>query len=413
MDAIYRHITTTLLTCLAAAGALAQGSWCGVHDLRLHAASAFDSTERLTQQSLDQYHRPLHTRSTITIPVVFHVVYSNEEENVSDLQIRSQLAVLNRDFNGLSENRGIIPASFRASVESAGIRFCLASTDPAGNPTTGITRTGTSVTGIGGQVVAEGRIAVHYDAFGGKNAWDPERYINVWVADLNGLLGKATFPGMAEFPEEDGVIIDPSVVGALGTAADNAPYDRGHTLTHELGHYFGLLHLWGTTADCSDDDLVADTPQQAGPYSGCPSHPQHSCGSDDMFMNFMALTDDRCLAFFTAGQVARMQAALMTHRPGLLTADMACLPIASGRTPLDSIRAFYAPGDQMIIVHSNREYDQPVTIELLTASGRLILSTVWSIGSTFWIDASDWPGGIYALVIRNGESRKSRLLAIY
>ncbi|MDX1407512.1 MAG: zinc metalloprotease [Saprospiraceae bacterium] len=412
MHALCGHITTGIFCSFLAILTYGQPRSCGFNDDMLRNNPAFMQQESATQQWLADHDTRIMTRSSVTIPVVFHVVYSGEAGNISDLQIASQVAVLNRDYQGQAENRGRIPPVFRASDTPADMRFCLATTDPDGNPATGITRTATMIEGIGGQVVSEGRIAVHYDAFGGKDAWDPQRYVNIWVADLNGLLGRATFPGMAPFPEEDGVVIDPAAVGSLGSAVTNAPYDRGHTLTHELGHYFNLLHLFNSAPGCADNDFVDDTPVQGRPYSGCPSHPQVSCDSEDMFMNFMALTDDRCIGFFTAGQVARMKAALMVHRPGLIAGDTPCGPVISGRTPLDSVHAFYAPGDDKIVMTTDQEYDQSMRYTVVAADGRLITASTWQIGATLVIDTAGWPSGIYALTLRNGEARKTVLLAV-
>ena len=216
----------------------------------------------------------IQPRSTMTLPVVFHVVYRVDAENISDLQIRSQIDILNRDFAFMSENVTRIPEEFKALGGDADIRFCLASIDQDGNPTSGITRTKTVREYIGTHQESNGRYSVNYDVYGGKNGWDPERYINVWVADMEGLLGSGTFPGMAAYPEEDGVIIDPDFVGAVGSAGVSDPFDRGHTLTHELGHYFGLYHIWGTGSEgCNSDDMVDDTPLQESFYLGCPVYP--------------------------------------------------------------------------------------------------------------------------------------------
>jgi hypothetical protein len=133
----------------------------------------------------------------------------------------------------------------------------------------------------------------------------------MWVCQLSSnLLGYAQFPGGPA--QTDGVVILHSAFGTTGTAA--APFDRGRTATHEIGHWLNLFHIWGDDGTgCNGTDEVDDTPNQADENTGCPGFPSPSCANDpngDMFMNYMDYTDDACMFMFTAGQVTRMQAAL-------------------------------------------------------------------------------------------------------
>lgn len=352
-------------------------------------------------------------RNTLTIPVVFHVIYKNAEENIPDLQIRSQLDALNRDMTGLAGNAAIVPDEFRRNAASLDIRFCLAAEDPVGNPTTGITRTLTDVDDIGLKVVDGGRGAVHYDVHGGKDAWDPERYINIWIADLGGFLGFGTLPGMAAFPGEDGIILDPGVTGVLGTAADAYPYDQGRTLTHEMGHYLGLLHLWGLTTGCEDDDNVDDTPFQERAYHGCPVYPQVSCGSSDMFMNFMDLSDDRCLAMFTHGQRERVYNTLEVFRPMLLASDVDCHQSDPERPDFSRYTIFYSTAARRIIILGDTESDRDVVIRLTSIDGKVLRQRIWHSGLVFWMDANDLPGGIYVVILDDGRAQHGKAFAVF
>jgi hypothetical protein len=352
-------------------------------------------------------------REVITLPIVFHVVYTSSEENISDLQIRSQIDILNRDFAYMSDNAPGVPAEFTHLGGDSGIRFCLASRDPNGNPTSGITRTMTQVSRIGSRQESNGRRSIHYDIYGGKDGWDPEHYINVWVGDLDGLLGQATFPGMAPQPEEDGVIIDPEFVGALGLAAQSDPFDRGHTLTHELGHYFGLFHIWGQgNGGCDTDDLVEDTPEQEFPYLDCPEYPQFSCSTSDMFMNFMDFTNDRCLAIFTKGQNARMQTVLMGLRASLLENADACTPPDGGEIQLEDVQLFYAPTSRQIVIALETESIVQRGVSLYAVDGRLIHRESWTTGSTFWLNTEGIPAGVYVLRLESGGEGISRKMVV-
>jgi hypothetical protein len=245
----------------------------------------------------------------VEVPVVVHVVYNRAVENITEAQIRSQIDVLNEDFGATNADLAGVPPAWAPLIGDAQIRFALASRDPEGNPTTGITRTHTGVAGF----VQAGN-PVKRSAKGGVDPWDPTRYLNVWVCNLlDGLLGYAQFPGGPE--ETDGVVVLYSAFGRGGSAV--APFDRGRTATHEIGHYFNLFHIWGDTLDCSGSDYVDDTPNAGKPNYGKPAFPHVSCGNGpdgDMFMNYMDYVDDAAMFFFTQGQVERMRATLSGPR---------------------------------------------------------------------------------------------------
>ncbi|MDP4239326.1 MAG: hypothetical protein Q8904_07650 [Bacteroidota bacterium] len=82
------------------------------------------------------------TNTIIIVPVVVHIVYNNYiTQNISDAQVNSQLYVLNEDYNRLNSDQTKTPISFASVAGSANIQFKLASKDPNGNNTSGITRT--------------------------------------------------------------------------------------------------------------------------------------------------------------------------------------------------------------------------------------------------------------------------------
>lgn len=289
---------------------------------------------RADLENFIQLQQAVQTRSTIDIPVVFHVVWNTAEENISDEQILSQLEVLNRDFRRTNNSAGLIPSLFQSLAADMELNFCLARRSPDGASTNGILRRQTSFPFMGDRI-ANGRKSVCYTAEGGSDAWDTGRYVNVWVARRQFFPAEASFPGMGA-AAEDGIIISPPFVGTTGSAASNQPYHLGRTLTHELGHYFNLYHLWGPgqTGSCTQSDEVADTPLQSRSYLGeCPTHPQISCGSADMFMNFMNYTDDACMAMFSNGQKNRVWAAIAAARPGLMQAAQACSPVSVVQAP--------------------------------------------------------------------------------
>lgn len=237
----------------------------------------------------------------ITIKTVVHVVYRTDEQNVSMAQIRSQIRALNKDFRATNADKSKTPAPFKGLVTDARITFKLVK----------VTRTRTTVNGFSFDD------KVKKASTGGIVPYQPKTHLNLWVCALTGgLLGYAQFPGGPI--KTDGVVVNYLAFGTTGTA--QAPFNKGRTTTHEVGHYLNLRHIWGDTPDCSGSDMVADTPNCAGPNFGTPSWPVVTCNNGpngDMFMNYMDYTDDAAMFMFTAQQVLRMRTTLSTARSGL------------------------------------------------------------------------------------------------
>ena len=241
------------------------------------------------------------TAPIVTVKTIVHVVFKTAEQNISDAQIKSQIAVLNRDFRATNPDKSKVPAPWKGLVADSRIQFKLAR----------VTRTQTTVAAFS-----------HDDKMkkastGGIAPITPKTHLNIWVCALGGgLLGYAQFPGGPT--STDGVVINFRAFGTTGTA--QAPFNKGRTATHEVGHYFNLRHIWGDTPDCSGSDLVADTPNCAGPNFGEPAFPTITCGngpSGDMFVNYMDYTDDAAMFMLTTQQAVRMRATLDTARSGL------------------------------------------------------------------------------------------------
>ncbi len=248
--------------------------------------------ERHTQRYIKDVKEGRASSAVVTIPIVFHVVYRTAAENLSDAEIMSQLQVLNDDFRRLNSDAN---NTWSQAVDTE-IQFCLATTDPNGNATSGITRTQTTVNGFGTND------AVKFSAQGGKDAWPSSDYLNFWVCNIGGgILGYAQFPGGNA--ATDGVVNGSAYTGTIGSSA---PFNLGRTATHEVGHWLNLRHIWGD-GGCGVDDFVSDTPESDASNFGCATG-HVSCGSTDMVQNYMDYSDDVCMNLFTAGQKARMQA---------------------------------------------------------------------------------------------------------
>lgn len=281
---------------------------CGTmhHDAMLRAndpqyAANREKIEAYTQRYIQKKQADgTRSSSVITIPVVIHIVWKEDIENISDAQARSQIDVLNEDFRKLNDNAGDIPAEFAGVAADMEIEFCLATIDPDGNSTSGIERIETDVDSW----IDDD--AVKFSSEGGADAWPADDYLNLWCCRLtDGLLGYAQFPGGAD--ATDGVCITFSSFGRTGYVI--APYDLGRTASHEVGHWLNLIHIWGDDGDCSGSDLCGDTPNQKVATYGCPPYPaSDDCSDSYQFQNYMDYTDDACYMMFTNDQKTRAKA---------------------------------------------------------------------------------------------------------
>src|SRR5262244_1382668 len=224
----------------------------GAHMLLLERYPAFRARQQKLENETNRRRALGFTAAEIKlakIKVVVNVVYKDPSQNISDAQINSQIKVLNLDFRAKNSDKKKTPAVWSGLVADSQIEFVLYK----------VTRTKTTQSSFGA----------------------------------------------------DGVVINYQAFGTMGTA--QAPFNKGRTATHEIGHYLNLRHIWGDTEDCTGSDLVADTPNCAGPNFGKPAFPKVSCSNGpngDMFVNYMDYVDDAAMFMFTPQQVARMRTAL-------------------------------------------------------------------------------------------------------
>jgi Pregnancy-associated plasma protein-A len=244
----------------------------------------------------------LLANGTIEIPVVVNVVYKTAAQNISLAQIQTQIDVLNKDFSATNPDYANVPAIFQGvRAGNTGITFVL-------DQVRRFQTTKTSFTTNDGMKKASG---------GGIAPLSPTTKLNLWTCNMSGgILGYAQFPGGSS--ATDGVVI---LYSAFGVTTAGAPFNKGRTATHELGHWLNLRHIWGDDIesptnnpanDCQGSDLVADTPNQGAMNYGVPTFPKVSCSNSasggDMFMNYMDYTDDAGMYMFSAGQKTLMNA---------------------------------------------------------------------------------------------------------
>jgi hypothetical protein len=233
------------------------------------------------------------------IPVVVHVIQqTNGTGSMTDSRVQSQIDILNEDFLA-------IPGTNGAPGTDVQIEFYLATEDPSGDPTTGITRsTNNTWFNDGGG---------YYNTL----AWDTNRYLNIYTNNGGGALGYVpNLPqGGIAGSNSDRVVI---LYSTFGRNAPYSPFNLGRTATHEVGHYLGLDHTFagGCSNSYTSGDLIMDTNPESSPTWGCPGS-RSSCGSQAPIDNYMDYSDDRCMEKFTPEQANRMRCSLIHYRPNL------------------------------------------------------------------------------------------------
>ncbi|MDG1849956.1 MAG: M43 family zinc metalloprotease [Flavobacteriales bacterium] len=373
-----KHILFTLTLVLFFSSLHAQ-HWCGavqnqntILENRPELKEEIEKKERFFNQlQKNQSEKRLENEDPYIIPVVFHVIYEDEADNISLAQIEDQMRIINEDFARLNADTTNTPSVFAKYAGDTNIQFRLAKLDPDGLCTQGVTRTYSHETYKAAEQIKE------------LIQWSPKNYLNIWVVnkitfEIPGMenavvLGYAQFPTLLNSsPKKDGIVLRGDQCGSVGTAAGH----KGRTLTHEIGHWLNLIHIWGDE-ECGDDS-VNDTPTAKDKNGGCPTFPwaQERCKkkvsngqtieqeSGEMFMNYMDYTVGSCQNMFSLGQGERMRSAVRVYRSEIASDDnlvktgtndnygaVTCAPIAEFRAN----NRFICSGDE--VQYTNTSYN--------------------------------------------------------
>lgn len=365
------------------------------------------------------------------IPVVFHVVHNTSDQNLDDSLMLNQIEVLNQDFRRQNADTGNTRNVFKSVAADAGIEFFLASEDPNGNATTGITRTSTNIAafsalGFGGTPID----SVKKTSGGGITAWDTDRYLNIWICNIEDIFGQVlgfayppedapNFPNDSLFPTSQdttlhGIVIHYAVFGRNNPLAVDSPFNhsnRGRTVVHEVGHYMGLAHIWGNVTffdpdGCLLDDGVADTPNSAdnSQQAGC-DLTKNTCHDDvpdmpDMFENYMDYSKEECQNVFTQGQVGVMRATLTTSRKELPQIYVVP-PVNSGIGNVGnafSMNVYPNPAQDKINILFGTEKVQQIILSDLVGKTWMTLTEP---AKNTTLDVSSLPTGVYTVTAQS------------
>jgi len=351
--------------------------------------------QKIVQQNEEAFQRFKNQKSraansTYTIPVVVHVVKNESQTDmvITDEEIYRQIEILNESYNATNNDIIQTPDYFNSEIGNPSIEFCLATVDPQGYASIGITRNSTEVSSF-----STALDNVKHTAEGGVDAWDTNSYLNIWVAKITtSVLGYSHAPSKNISSNEHGLVISYKYFGVN----DHPKYGMGKTAVHEIGHYLNLNHPWGVgSGSCELDDGVDDTPVSEKAYYEIPEHPQVSCETVDMFMNYMEYVNDSVMVMFSKGQVERMHFALnyYSNRKSLLQSNGCGIP--------DLIA-------EPQVKHTSSELIDDGAIYLNIASGIPPYSIAWDTGSN--IDSlTNLSTGDYSVTILDSLERELNL----
>lgn len=338
-------------------------------------------------------------RSKLTIPVVVHVVWKENDENILDFYINEQMRVLNEAFQRQNNDTNNLRAVFDPIAGNPNIEFDLVAIERV---QTNTTFTQNQFTGLYDEV--------KQSAYGGSDAWNTSQYLNIWVAYLQPsqfgvILGYAYPPaGAPNWPNGssasnanlDGVVIDYHVFRHFGTYLGSTI--KGRTAVHEVGHYLGLRHIWGD-GNCSQDDGLADTPTASSQTPQNCEKNRNTCNQGagdmpDMEENYMDYSSEVCQNAFTKDQSNMMRTVLQNYRGGLL--------LTAGVDELEesSISLYPNPSNGTINYSLEENLSENSTITIYNVSG-VELKKVNVNNSFGRVDLSNYDNGVYVFSLNN------------
>lgn len=355
------------------------------------------------------------------IPIVVHIVLNTGQlasigtEKTLATLIDSMVISINRDFNARNSDSVNIPTAFATLYGNANIQFALAHTTPSGMPSPGfeiktIDPPGFNIDGTAGSGI--GFSDAKYSNANGLNTWDAATYLNIWVINPLERGQKSNFLGLT---------IPPEIISQYGLPTEEAGivlnYSvfknqlRFRTVTHELGHFFGLNHIWGDdSGKCiyngGNDDDIADTPPQASETYGCPVFPRKdNCSPVEpgiLFMNFMDYTDDACKLLFTKMQAKKMYAEVM---PGgisySLTQHPSVLDYNSGLSSGVSFYMYPNPVTDILNIKFDVSSQDLEHIEITNSLGMHVFSTIIMQQQGFYTyNMTKYAAGLYFIRLK-------------
>lgn len=381
------------------------------------------------------FNAAMRTTATGAIPVIFHFVLDSaqvaEMGGVSGIQdrITSQLKVLNDDFNGANADKSKVPAAWTSLFANVGITFGLAHTSPSGTSTPGYELRYVPKTSSF-SISNSCKLAKTY-ATGGLDPWDNSKYLNIWVVNITSGssigLGVTTPPGLGPAAER-GIAVHYLAFGSRSSSSQKfiSGIDKGRTITHEMGHYFKIWHIWGDDGGMcpssgGDDDGISDTPPQADQTIGAHVYPYTDICSGlpngIMFMNYMDYSNDAYMYMFTKEQANAMNANVvaggesysLTQHP-----ELTLYPTDIPEPAKLKVTVSPNPTSGPLTLAFDQDSNDLLSIHIINLSGQVILSATPAqvTNNKFTADLSFLPKGLYIIRIEFAEGIITRKIVI-
>ena len=374
-----------------------------------------------------------NNKEVITIPIVVHVIYRQTHANIGigtnipNFQIEDQIRILNEDYSKTNSEFPNPPRNtFVNYAGNPNIKFCLATTDPNGNPTTGVTRTQSTKNSFNYNTESND---MKRDNTGGKDGWNPSEYLNIWVCDISSsgntsVLGYAYLPGLQSWNAwKDGLVVDFQHFGTVGNSSSTSD---GRTPTHEIGHYLGLYHTFceASGGGCCDNDNtwgsnVYDTPATDDVYYGnVNANTNNNTCNDllygfnadllDMDENYMAYSGDTWM--FTTDQVNEMTATMNGYRSSLKNSNVSvnCTGLVANNNIDNKFNIFPNPVRNSLSIETNFSN---YSIRITDILGNNIYS-IKNVSYNKTIDVSDIKNGTYLIELTTNSEKKVNKIII-
>jgi len=397
-------------------------TFCGLDEILRRNTPINNEIDQGTLKDLGKETSNLRNGPVIYINIVVHILYNTPDQDFTDEEIIDLVDEVNKIYRKDIDTTQILPI-LRQFADDAKIQFCLAKTDPDGNPTNGINHVGTDEYSFPFSFTDTTYLEteqIKIDSLGGATPWNTDMYLNIWIGTMGeeneyinyGVPQSTYLPLGEEVPIGiPGIVLDQ---GLLELDLSFLPVEG--IFAHELGHALGLKHTHGDPISmetfCDYDDKIDDTPLCGFIVNSCNSEGINSCieAENDLVDNLSNIMSYNCLIMITKMQAERMYENVTNLGPqGYVLTESECNSTTNiaeiGNEDLQ-FEIFPNPNQGNFNVLITTPFYDPIQLSLLDMGGRELINKV--ITPKFqhneqW-DLSEISNGIYLIRLKIRDS---------